>query len=259
MNCRVSLPATCSLTNHRSHRDIPRRLFVGTLLEIYRDVPGSPTVFWKPNPDNADVYADLKNTLDQLPRLLVTVVKQYCGANRGPSAELSSQRRGSSLVQSFVAQLRCLSSRHQPDRPSPDSVTDVKDELYFVASLPTEDVDFSLFRGMGHALNSLENDLSELSEMLQSERNRPSDVASVVYDCRRILRKTNLVRWVICVYLYTCLPLLNYAWSSQENLRDHVHYCVQTNLDRLGQLDCLVHPFWNHRAIDSALNNRRLQ
>ena len=257
MNCRVCLAVRTSLSNDRQRRS--GNLFSGLLFEIYRNCPGSPPVFWKPSPEHADFYSSLKKSLELLPRVLVTVVKRSCNV-REKAVPYSTRRQGSSLVHLLVHQIQQLNSRPPPTQPTQEILTEVRDELTFVATFPTTEYDYSLYKGLFHAMTSLENDLQELREMLLNERNNQSDVAAIVYDCRRILRKANLIRWVVSVFLYTCLPLLNQPWSSPQNdLQEHLLYKVRQGLERLGQLECLVQPFWNHRSVKSALREKPVE
>ena len=254
MNCRVCLAVRTSLSNDRARRG---GLFSGILFELYRTASTSPPVFWKPSIEEVETYVNLQQTLESLPRVLATVVKKSCSAS---DKSYEARQRGTSLLHLLIDQLHRLNSRVQTRKIAHDVLKDARDELTFIASFPTTDYDYSIFNGVGHAAITLENDLRELREMLLNDRPKQTDATAIVYDCRRILRKANLLRWVMCVFLYTCLPLFNQPWSlPQPNLQEHIQYRVRQGLDRLRQLECLVQPFWNHRAVKSARRGKKVE
>lgn len=250
MHCKVSLASKIALSRDRFDRDLPS-VFSGSLLEIYQNLPGTPAVTWSPQLSSVDLYKDLLLALDQLPELLLTTLKRSGTFKTTPvTAEFRAKRQGLSLLQAFIAQWRSLITRQQPNLPDPDFLSGLRDEFNFTLAFPGAEVDHSLHRGFGHALDTLENDLCELKDMLTS-----ADVASVLYNCRRILRKANLLRWTVSVFLYTCVPLIEQAWPRTASLQQSLDLCVLRGFARLEQLECLVERFWSHRKVQSALTS----
>lgn len=241
----------------------PDGLFGNVVLELYRDLPGGSCVIWAPLPECAGSYDELQQMLGRLPQLLVTVVKKSCSFKEVPvSRRFLAKRAGCSLLLSFVATFRQVMSRINRPHVVGRCVT-AHDEINFSLTFPGGNFENCFHRGFGHALDTLENDLCELREMLQNEKPGKSDVAPLIYECKRILRKANLLRWAVCVYLFTCLPLLNGQWirtaDGTETLKTTIDQSLRQGQRLLESLTSLPEQFWHHPHVFSVLERIRLR
>lgn len=237
---------------------------------MYRNIPGASTAVWAPVVANADLYKDLQIALGRLPLTLVTTVKRACSFKSLPvSRHFLKKRSGCSLLQSYIGNLRrtisnLCAAQSAATAEDDDRTADAHDEVAFVLSFPTTDFEFALHRGFGHALDALENDLCELREMLQNEKTCKSDVAPLIYECKRILRKANTLRWLVRVFVFTCLPFLTGEWALQADetdvLRTSVDSCLTRGRRRLdARHRCLAGEFWHHPTVYSVLQKIRLR
>lgn len=256
------MAATTSLSRGPTNAP-PDRLFGNAVLEIYRDVPGGSSVIWAPLPDSSADLDELQQTLGNLPLLLVTVVKRSCSFKDIPvSSRFLVRRNGCSLLISFIAKFRHIMARLNRHTVVCRCV-EAQDEVNFTLKFPDSNFEHCLHRGFGHALDTLENDLCELREMLQNEKPAKSDVTPLVYECKRILRKANLLRWVVCVFLYTCVPLLNGQWlraaGDCDDLKTAVDQSLLQGTRQLQLLGSLPEQFWHHPQVLSVLEKVRLR
>jgi len=267
MNCKVTFGLKKSLSR-RSVCSLPPRVFCEPVVEIFRDLPGSASNTWCPMTRDSLSYRELDQTLLMLPSVLVTVVRRVCSFITFPTTRKHlAERRGIGALQTYLGRLRAAIDRVNYRDPSRDyqddleRLADIRDEFCLELPFPSSQFENCFHRGFGHAMATIENDLCELREMAQNPKRQKSDLVPLIYECRRILRKANLLRWAVNVFLEICLPLTCEHWktaaSDPENALLSAESVVLQSMDRLKELSCLASAFWHHKTVCSALEKLR--
>jgi len=260
--CKIHFGLKKSL-NH-SIASLPDKVFCEPLLELYRNLPGGTSTYWAPLTRDTRSYRELDRTLAMLPAALITMIKRACTMPSLPTSRtFLAERRGIGTLQTYIARLRSVLNKllaHNTENEYSDDLNrlaGVRDEYNLELEFPSNQFENGFHRGFGHCLNTLENDLCELREMVQNHMDNRGDIVPLVYECRKIARKANLLRWTVNVFLEICVPLVTENWTlgaaDAENALISVETTIARGRHRLNDLVCLASSFWRHKTVCSAL------